>query len=437
MSVTHAWAAEIVKSERDEAGDLIVYGKATGPDLDLDGQICDPKWLKKAMPEWFTFGNIREMHGPIAAGIGIELSPEGDDWMLKSKCIDPSTARKIEAGVLKGYSVGIRDGRVTKDAAAPGGRIVGGKIVEVSYVDRPCNPTAKMAIAKMSKSAETLEAVEAVPAADDSSRTATDDKGSAGGTVPGVVESAKDDDRAQPGGSGADVIAADSGEAAPADAVESAEKSLARGVGRTILAGLKTLKYRGEAPVLNKAATSQDIASAEACMSAIGALVASEAQGLIDGLQCEAYQIETLLRAYNALVYFCALEASEPEEEGAIIEVIALADQPADLITKNKTDPEPTATETEQPTDDSGTKVAALEAEVNTLRAQMAKVLAQPVPGGPVLARSTPDIEKADGRALLLTKAAEYDRLAADMSAMDPVAAKGFRELAAAARAGL
>jgi hypothetical protein len=47
MGLTYAYAAEIVKSERDADGHLIVYGKATGPDLDLDGQICDPKWLKK------------------------------------------------------------------------------------------------------------------------------------------------------------------------------------------------------------------------------------------------------------------------------------------------------------------------------------------------------------------------------------------------------
>jgi hypothetical protein len=148
MSVTQVWAAEITKAERDEAGDLIVYGKATGPDLDLDQQIADSAWLKQAMPEWMAWGNLREMHQPVAAGIGLELDGIGDDWWLKSKVVDEGTARKIEAGALKGYSIGIKNAKVVRDALAPGGRITGGSIVEVSYVDRPCNPTAKTMIVK-------------------------------------------------------------------------------------------------------------------------------------------------------------------------------------------------------------------------------------------------------------------------------------------------
>ncbi|MEV7006840.1 hypothetical protein [Streptosporangium sp. NPDC051022] len=154
MTITHAYAATVTKAERDAAGSLIVYGKATGPDVDLDAQICDPAWLKTAMPKWMTWGNLREMHQPIAAGIGIELAAEGDDWMLKSKVVDEGTAKKIEAGALKGYSVGIKNAQVVKDTAAPGGRIVGGEIVEVSYVDRPCNPTATLALTKAATSGE-------------------------------------------------------------------------------------------------------------------------------------------------------------------------------------------------------------------------------------------------------------------------------------------
>jgi len=162
MGIQYAYAADIVKAERDEeTGDLIVYGKATGPDLDLDEQICDETWLKTAMPGWFEFANLREMHQPIAAGVGIELEQQGDDWFLKSRCVDPNTAKKIEAGVLKGYSVGIKSPKVVKDADAPGGRITGGDIVEISYVDRPCNPTAKMAIAKAAGADATLQPVEA------------------------------------------------------------------------------------------------------------------------------------------------------------------------------------------------------------------------------------------------------------------------------------
>jgi len=158
--ITYAYAGDIEKSY-DEDGSLIVVGKATGPDLDLDEQVCDPAWLREAMPAWMKFGNLREMHQPVAAGVGLELSSDGDDWHLKSKVVDPMTAAKIEAGALRGYSIGIKGAKVVKDANAPGGRIVGGTVVEVSYVDRPCNPTAVTAIAKGVGLTEAVEAVEA------------------------------------------------------------------------------------------------------------------------------------------------------------------------------------------------------------------------------------------------------------------------------------
>lgn len=147
--LTYAYAADITKSERDEHGNLMVYGVATDPTMDLDDQIADPAWLKEAMPDWQRWGNLREMHQPIVAGIGKSLE-EGEDgkWFLKSEVLDAGTAKKIEAGALKGYSIGIKNARVVKDKAAPGGRIVGGTIVEVSYVDRPCNPTATLMVAK-------------------------------------------------------------------------------------------------------------------------------------------------------------------------------------------------------------------------------------------------------------------------------------------------
>ena len=132
-----------------EDGSMFVYGKATGPDLDLDQQICDESWLKTAMPQWLATGaNVREMHSSIAAGVGIELNADGDDWYLKSEVVDANTMKKVEKGVLKGYSIGIKGARIVKSDDAPNGRIVGGQIVEVSLVDRPANPTATVEIAK-------------------------------------------------------------------------------------------------------------------------------------------------------------------------------------------------------------------------------------------------------------------------------------------------
>jgi hypothetical protein len=60
---------------RDD-GHITVYGKMTGPDLDLDEQRMDPEWLAKAVPEWFESGaNVREMHKASAQSARAPSSP--------------------------------------------------------------------------------------------------------------------------------------------------------------------------------------------------------------------------------------------------------------------------------------------------------------------------------------------------------------------------
>jgi len=50
--------------------------------------------------------------------------------------------------VLKGFSIGIRAPRIVRDTKAANGRIIDGQIVEISLVDRPANPNAKLMLAK-------------------------------------------------------------------------------------------------------------------------------------------------------------------------------------------------------------------------------------------------------------------------------------------------
>ena len=149
MELIYKYVGDIVIKRRDD-GTIDVWGKATGPDLDLDQQICDADWLADAMPAWLkSAGNVRAMHQPIAAGIGFELEEADQSWWLKSNIVDADSILKCEKRVYKGYSIGIANAVVVKDAAAPGGRIIKGDIVEVSLVDRPANPTALMDICKM------------------------------------------------------------------------------------------------------------------------------------------------------------------------------------------------------------------------------------------------------------------------------------------------
>ena len=148
MDKTFAYA-EIVKTEKQADGTLMVYGKATDDALDIDKQICDAAWLNKAMPEWFkSGGNIREQHMNIAAGVATEYDATVDGHYITAHVVDSGSVKKVEAKVLKGFSIGIHGPRIIRDEKAANGRIVDGTIVEVSLVDRPANPNAVLMLAK-------------------------------------------------------------------------------------------------------------------------------------------------------------------------------------------------------------------------------------------------------------------------------------------------
>jgi hypothetical protein len=141
----------IVKTEKAADGSLLVYGKATDGSLDLDDQIVDPDFARKALKEWFSdWANVRQMHSGALppAGIGIELDDREDGQWLTSKVYEPGAVQQVEQKGYKAYSVGIARPRIVRDAKAPGGRIVDGIVVEVSLVDRPANPSCVFALTK-------------------------------------------------------------------------------------------------------------------------------------------------------------------------------------------------------------------------------------------------------------------------------------------------
>ncbi|MEU1800897.1 hypothetical protein [Streptomyces sp. NPDC019937] len=163
--VAYAWAP-ITKMEEEDDGTLLVYGPAASSDLDRDQQRLNGDWLDQAMPRWFSEGaNVREQHdGKRAVGVGVGLT-KGDDesgtHMLAARIVDPVAVAKCRHGVLKGFSVGIKGPKVTMAKGdAPGGEIVGGDIIEVSVVDRPCNPTTLFEIAKADTPGGDLEVVD-------------------------------------------------------------------------------------------------------------------------------------------------------------------------------------------------------------------------------------------------------------------------------------
>ena len=153
--------ASILKYDENVDGTLMVYGNATDDSLDLDQQICDPAWLEKAMPDWFTSGgNIREMHGPSAAGVAKEYENKNGKHIIGVHVVDPLAVKKVKTQVYRGFSVGIKAPRVVRDNKAANGRIIDGSIIEVSLVDRPANPNAKLILAKSVDGESSLVQVE-------------------------------------------------------------------------------------------------------------------------------------------------------------------------------------------------------------------------------------------------------------------------------------
>lgn len=451
MTIKHVYAAEIAKSYRDENGDLVVDGIATSADLDLDQQVCDPTWLKSAMPEWFHWGNIREQHGSNAAGTGTELT-EGDEgrWHLKSTIVDPIAQTKVEKKVYRGYSIGIKDPRVVKDAAAPGGRIVGGTIVEVSLVDRPCNPVATLALAKAAKPGMTLkvadldqermllkvcEIVEYPENADQLAEEAAVDKGAAAtektARYPGSV----------------DAIAA----------LAKGIKPRARDRGQAvthIVTEAQRLKRADLLPADLVKTAQHDPAMIAAVRDGLVACISAELQELCDG-QPELCDIEQLFSSLWTLMSWWEDEAwqgetaspysgdlgnevalwlaAQPEQEKAMGDTTVTTDTDKTDATKAASTTEPV---TEPATTTTGTlavpaaltelvkaAAAAAVAEANTasderykaLEAELAKVKATPVPGGPVIAR-TGDGNQVSER---IEKAAHFRHLASTVTDRD------------------
>ena len=141
--------------EKDEKDPSVryVYGKVTDGSVDNDDQIVDPAFARKALAEWYETGaNVRQMHSTNLppAGKGVLLESKGSDGeYVRTKVIEPVAVRLVDEGVYSGYSVGISRPRIDRDVKARNGRIVAGKIVEISLVDRPALPTAKFAVLKL------------------------------------------------------------------------------------------------------------------------------------------------------------------------------------------------------------------------------------------------------------------------------------------------
>lgn len=144
----------ITKVERGADGSRVVYGKVTDDVLDLDEQIVDADWAAKALTDWFEeWANVRQMHSHLLAPAGraVGLNLEDDGAYARVKVVEPNAIKLVDERVYQAFSVGIIDPVIVPDKVAPGGRIKGGIINEVSLVDYPANTRCKFALAKRAK----------------------------------------------------------------------------------------------------------------------------------------------------------------------------------------------------------------------------------------------------------------------------------------------
>lgn len=143
----------ITKWEEDDQGNLIVSGKATDDSLDSDKQKVDVTWSAKALSDWLdTGGNVRVMHNPALypAGRGLSLETSKDGHDVRALVVEPVAQRLVKNRVLRAYSIGVAEPVIERDMSgqAPGGIIRGGRIVELSLVDRPANKNCQLTLAK-------------------------------------------------------------------------------------------------------------------------------------------------------------------------------------------------------------------------------------------------------------------------------------------------
>lgn len=159
MNMTTVFAP-LTKSVDQEDGSVIVYGKATDGSLDRDQQRCDPSWLREAMPAWYNSGgNVREQHDPRrAVGKAIDHEVAEDGHYVTARIVDPVAVAKTRAGVFTGFSIGIRNPKISKSADAPNGLLTGGEIVELSLCDRPANPECLITLVKSAKPGMNIKA---------------------------------------------------------------------------------------------------------------------------------------------------------------------------------------------------------------------------------------------------------------------------------------
>jgi hypothetical protein len=146
----------------------LVYGIAANESPDAADEVFDYTRSKPHFEAWSeeiekttdgkSKGNLREQHGPIAAGklTSIHFDDRNKAIEVAAKVVDDSTWRKVQEGVLTGFSIGGKYGARWKDPENPALYRYEAIPYEVSVVDVPANPSATFEMVKADGEVKTV-----------------------------------------------------------------------------------------------------------------------------------------------------------------------------------------------------------------------------------------------------------------------------------------
>ena len=129
--------------EKVDAQSGMVWGYASTPSKDLQGEIVPLDAIKAALPDYMKWANIREMHTRSAVGVTKEAHVDDKGLYIGAKITDPIAWKKCKDGVYKGFSIG--GSRMEK----VGDTVKALSLREISLVDRPANSDCRIDVVKV------------------------------------------------------------------------------------------------------------------------------------------------------------------------------------------------------------------------------------------------------------------------------------------------
>lgn len=150
----------------------VVVGYASSERIDGQNDIVDAEALQQALDDYMQWANLREMHQPKAVGKVLQATPVKGKIRLSdgtvlvnplriiAKIVDEDAWQKVKSGILKGFSIGgkVINSVTQKINGKDVRRITGLSLNEISLVDRPANPDAR--IVMMKRDSSVLDKVE-------------------------------------------------------------------------------------------------------------------------------------------------------------------------------------------------------------------------------------------------------------------------------------